>query len=337
MIKKPAQEFERQIERIHRLLEKEASQVTWNDRIPDPDNPDQLRQIDIKIERDGAIIYIECRIHKAPQDVTWIEELIGRRASLQADAIIAVSASGFTEGALKKAVRFNIHTRTLQKLSDEEVQLWGHIARPSLVFYEFTGSRLCFTLATRYVSTPVSVTSEDGQPIPWRGLFEPLMAQFDSDSELDTVSKAFSVESYGPFLVNGVKPLKIELTSMVRRITQPMPLDTALRYAAGDETEDLARVQKHSEGIIEIIQSSDDVALVADTTALVAPPNCFFRTIFFDFGRPVNLTSFQTAGLQAVLASDVKIELSLKYDPRENAALELAHQEQLGAATKNQK
>jgi hypothetical protein len=47
--KKPAEEFERQIERIHRLLETETSQVTWNDRIPDPDNPNQLRQIDIKI------------------------------------------------------------------------------------------------------------------------------------------------------------------------------------------------------------------------------------------------------------------------------------------------
>src|SRR5437660_864391 len=84
--------FERQIERIHQLLEREPANVTWNERIPDPDNLKQLRQVDITIDRDGTKVHAECRLHQAPQDVTWIEELIGRRASLGADVMIAVSS-----------------------------------------------------------------------------------------------------------------------------------------------------------------------------------------------------------------------------------------------------
>ena len=42
MIEKQSVAFEHQIERVHRLLEGELSTVTWNDKIPHPDNPDQL-------------------------------------------------------------------------------------------------------------------------------------------------------------------------------------------------------------------------------------------------------------------------------------------------------
>ena len=73
----------------------------WNDRIPDPDNPNQPRQIDITVIWDNELTIIECRIHNRKQDVNWIEELMGRRVSLKADAVIAVSASGFTDGAIR--------------------------------------------------------------------------------------------------------------------------------------------------------------------------------------------------------------------------------------------
>ncbi len=313
---KPSTEFEHQIERIHQLLEEEPSKVTWNDKIPDPDNPTQLRQIDITIERNGTITHVECRIHKAPQDVTWIEVLISRRYSLRVDAIIAVSSSGFTDGVIKKAAQFDIHIRTLQTLADEEIHLWGSMARPTLVFYEFTENRLYFTLSCRDDSTPVLVTAEDAKTIEWRGLFEPLMAGFDSDPDLDNFSKSFNVDIFAQLLINGAKPLKIELSSTVRRISQPMALDAVLRYAATDNSDtDLTRVQKHSDGIVEILQSFDDVALVSDTTQLMVPPNCFFHTLFMDFGRPVNMKWAKVMGLQAILASDVKIQMLLRYSP----------------------
>src|SRR5580700_5888368 len=112
--------LERQVFRIHELLMRSHTDVTWNDHIPDPDNPAQMRQIDITIRRDGGLTIIECRLSRRRQDVKWIEELIGRRQSLGAQEIIGVASAGFTQGAQKKAVRYGVRLRDLKQLSDEE-------------------------------------------------------------------------------------------------------------------------------------------------------------------------------------------------------------------------
>jgi hypothetical protein len=53
--------LERQVHQIHELLVGSHADVTWNDHIPDPDNPEQLRQVDITIRRHGEFTLIECR------------------------------------------------------------------------------------------------------------------------------------------------------------------------------------------------------------------------------------------------------------------------------------
>lgn len=85
-----AADFEKQIARIYNLLVDGTAEVTWNDKVPDPDNPKQLRQIDITIKKNNEITHVECRSHKAPQNTKWIEELFGRKISLKATAMIAV-------------------------------------------------------------------------------------------------------------------------------------------------------------------------------------------------------------------------------------------------------
>ena len=49
-----SEQFEQNVAPIHELLESIGAAVTWNDHIPDPDNPTQPRQIDITIKRDNA-------------------------------------------------------------------------------------------------------------------------------------------------------------------------------------------------------------------------------------------------------------------------------------------
>src|SRR5258708_18015877 len=95
--------FEQQIRRIHELIAESGAEVTWNDHIGDPDNPPRTRQIDVTLRLNGALTLVEWRLHKAPQDVQWIECLIGRRLSLCAQSVIAVSSSGFTTRALSKS------------------------------------------------------------------------------------------------------------------------------------------------------------------------------------------------------------------------------------------
>src|SRR5690606_9187578 len=67
----------------------------------------------------------ECRFREGRQDVRWIEELIGKRQSLRADTVIAVSDGGFTAGAIKKAEAFGVIIRDLETLTDDEIAQWG--------------------------------------------------------------------------------------------------------------------------------------------------------------------------------------------------------------------
>jgi len=105
------EEFEQKIAWIESLLKRDGARVRWNHKIPDPDNPEQKRQIDVTIQRGNKLTLVECRYHSKSQDVKWVEELYGRRVSLNAYSVIAVSASGFTKGAIKKAEKLGVVLR----------------------------------------------------------------------------------------------------------------------------------------------------------------------------------------------------------------------------------
>ena len=170
--------MEQQVERIKRLLEPDGSKVTWNEKIPDPDNPKQPRQIDVTIRRDGKLTHVECRLHADPQDVGWIEELIGRRLSLRADAMIAVSASGFTEGAILKANAQGIILRN-------QVQRWGKVTDARLVYYEFEDTVVTFTVPKDRYDGSRKMTKGDGSPLQLRGLLELIIRDAEAYPELD--------------------------------------------------------------------------------------------------------------------------------------------------------
>ena len=126
--------FEEKIKRIYDLLADSGSEVKWNDHISDPDNPAQGRQIDVTIKQAGVLTLVECRHHKSRQDVQWIEQLIGRRVSLGAQIVIAVSSSGFTAGAIAKGRKHGIVLRDLQQLTDNEIESWGTPYKDIVVF-----------------------------------------------------------------------------------------------------------------------------------------------------------------------------------------------------------
>lgn len=140
--------FERVIQRVIELLERDTSaKVTWDDRISDPDTPKRKRQVDITVRKDGLLTLIECRLHRQPQDVSWIEELIGRRASMGADAVVGVSSSGFTRTARNKAKRFGIHLRDVADLSDAEVREWGRSMRLEIGYHQFQDVEVALAVA----------------------------------------------------------------------------------------------------------------------------------------------------------------------------------------------
>lgn len=130
-------DFEKLIAEIYRVLDNSGSIIKWNDSIKDPDNPLQTRQIDITIRTGNKVTHVECRIHQSKQDVKWIEELQGRKLSLNADYMIGVSSSGFTEGAIKKAARFGILLKDMQQLNKDEVLSWTQLAQVKTTYVIF--------------------------------------------------------------------------------------------------------------------------------------------------------------------------------------------------------
>ena len=113
-----ATEFEKLVAQIIRLLGKGGASVEHNAKIVDPDNK-KLRQIDILAQKQGQKLHYECRHHASPQDVKWIEELIGRKISLRADEMVAVSSSGFTVPAIAKAEKHSIGLLDFRAISHE--------------------------------------------------------------------------------------------------------------------------------------------------------------------------------------------------------------------------
>ena len=313
----PHQKFEQQVERIHQLLDAEGATVTWNDRIPDPDNPSQPRQIDISIRRDGMLTLVECRIHKNPQDVTWIEELMGRRTSLKADAVIAVSASGFTKTARDKAVAHGIHLRELAALSPEEIKNWGHTRTVTLNFCEFTQVKVVIRASQLTRPGLPQLTGPDGKPpspLIWQLLYQSVMQGLHADG-WNGVPNTIDVPVEAKLLVNGKPPNSIVFHAKVRRVSQRVALASVFEYADAVTATSHAQVGSYQLGASEMIEGSDNVDMVIDLSTISVPDNCCFETVTVDAGRIVNARP-RVIGAEQAMSCRIPIELRYEFPAR---------------------
>lgn len=120
-------EFEKLVAEIEQAFAGSTAIIKRNDRIPDKETG-TLREIDISIRaRVGSmdlLTIVECRNRNQKADARWIEELDGKRTSVGANKVVAVSSSGFTDEAITKANNRNIETRTLKKLKQRQIREW---------------------------------------------------------------------------------------------------------------------------------------------------------------------------------------------------------------------
>lgn len=144
--------FEQMVYALVELLKQDGDEVTWNKRIRDPDTF-VLRQIDVFVDRaDGTKVHYECRNRADKQDTMWIEELFGRKASLKADEIVAVSASGFTQPAIKKAKSLCIGAWRLTEDYFPQYEILGNRPYVNWVFLEDIRVNLELHLSSAYNS-----------------------------------------------------------------------------------------------------------------------------------------------------------------------------------------
>lgn len=290
---KASDAFEQQVHRVYELLVDSGAKVTWNDHVPDPDNPSQQRQIDVTIRRDGKLTLVECRKHKCRQDVQWIEDLIGRRQSLRAEAVIAVSSSGFTAGALRKAKSFGVIPRDLRQLTDTEIKNWGRRVALRLFFYQYSNLEvsLLFDLSSIPKLDTKVVKSELQFHPAMQSLFNAAAQQLNGlnllKDALAGTQSSRTVEfklrlQFDGLRVCGELVIEVTFRGCARLISKIVKPPAVLAY--GDPEENFvqreAAVERFSLGETSIVHDADRISVLLDVSQVKMPAFCQFR--FFE-------------------------------------------------------
>lgn len=282
--------LERQVSRIHELLERSNECVTWNDHIPDPDNPEQLRQIDVTIHRASSLAVIECRLSRKRQNVKWVEELIGRRESLGAQVIIGVSSAGFTKGAQRKAARFGVLLRDLKELTDQEITNWAQQIALVLYYYQYSNVTLSLGFSPQSIQRfePKNLTTELRSHDAVQAGFNAAAKQLDTLNLIateDTRMTHFGVRirPENDIRLCGEPILELCLEGCACLAAKPISSPWTFRY--GEPTQSIidreVTVQRFTLGETSIVHHGPRIAIDIDLSALELPPlsqTRFFRT-----------------------------------------------------------
>lgn len=294
--------FEIFISRIHELLEGQDAEVMWNDKIADPDNPIQNRQIDITVRKDNYLNIIECRLHKEKQDVKWIEELIGRRSSLKANNIVGVSSSGFTSGAIKKAIRFGIKLYDLKELSEEDVKSWARHIKLSIFFYKYDNFsvNLYFNINDIAEINIENLKNDFANYYGLRSIFSAPNEFIDSRKLIVPENRANSVNfnvrfKIEDFYLSSKKVQEIEVSgkASIKEIALYVPETLGYGAPFEDPAERTAIVQKYNLGKTYIVHHNDSISISLDLSKLDVPPYWQFRFVNVESDRVVNHECFE--------------------------------------------
>lgn len=91
------------------------------------------REIDIllsgQVGHHQMEVAVECRDHQRTEDITWMDQLIGKYQHLPVNRVVAVASSGFSANAKEAAARANIETMTVTEIEEvdweKEVSLFS--------------------------------------------------------------------------------------------------------------------------------------------------------------------------------------------------------------------
>ncbi len=226
-----SREMLEQIEKVRRWIGATGAEVTWEERSASAGAP---RKADFSFKRGGRLWIGACRAGAALEDAEWIGELAARRGSMNAEAAIAVSDSGFTDGALRKARELGIIVRNLATVSDEEIKSWGAMAPVDLVFYEFRDMQVTIMLPGPVETDDLIIANDKGEPISERDVLMGIVQNYLNDLGESFIRVRGTLQ--GSLLVNGVASLGISVEGRVRARPQgaEAPLISVFTGADGE-------------------------------------------------------------------------------------------------------
>lgn len=282
---KKSDEFEKKIVRIKQVLEATNTQITWNDKIPDPDNEEQLRQIDISIKKENKITHVECRIHKKTQNVKWIEELIGRKISLEVDSMIAVSSSGFTKGAINKAKAKGIILRTLSEITLEEAESWGEKTEIEVLWLAFKNIKIKFYFpkkSGKNINQSVILDWINSNQSVVYEMIEKIGNEYPKPKSRDDIVKgAIEISFNISDNLNNIGFEKIEIESELEYIRIPEEVVKFHTYGSPSilDLKKRTSIEENSSKSIELISSNEMIGITLDLSKVIRPINHTFKAI----------------------------------------------------------
>lgn len=315
ILTKESDAFEKQIARIHEFLEGANAEVTWNEKIPDPDNSNQTRQIDFTIRNSDSFIIGECRFRKGVEDVTWIEELIGRKISFKADGVIAVSSSGFTEGAIRKAAAHGIILRNFFEITDKELESWGKKTTVKMIFAKLMDLTFKFPLNSQNQG-PYVFANEDGQKMELLGFLQTIIHQVD-DLKPKNNPTTFGIDCKPENIFIGAEKLQhLHICGRMEKYEESVSVLSVFCYAkdkSNTSKEDSVFVQKLGMAQSEIIGHQDDVSIIIDCSSMNLPINTFLSGFSTDFGRIINMEALELVGLEAAFKGRIQMKFDIMF------------------------
>jgi hypothetical protein len=306
-------EFEQQIARILRVLNDKNIDVIWNDKFPDPDNPAQTRQVDISIRDQQRLTIVECRLHQRKQDVKWIEELYGRKVSLNAESIIGVSASGFTSGAIEKARRLGIFLRSLSELTNEEIAGWGGRTKTLISYVKFSNIRLCIIAdGVTKIPYPAAVNmlhSKNDEIHPIQHALNSCMNQL---CKIGAPEGPFSMQIFFDATFLGAMPVsEAVLQASWQWVHCEVLLPIILAYEdKGGSDMTAVLIEKNSYSRTEVHHRQNGAFAIIDVSTAVPEHCCFLREVKILSGQDVAITDLAVLGIDQSAPGFCKVDLA---------------------------
>lgn len=219
----------------------------------------------------------------------WIEELIGRKLSLQANSVIAVSSSGFTEGAIKKAQKYGVILKDLVALTETEISSWTKGIYLSLLFYRYSDFHI------KLIFNDEDLTEADINNLQrdlnkykyFNTLFTAHLNAIEERIPLVEIKKRekpinffleFSIED---FYLDGKKVQCIETkgTFYLEKMNLNIPEHMAYGnpYDTGKDRD--IYIQRYNMGETKIIHHGEDIAVCLDLSKMDIPPYWQFRFV----------------------------------------------------------
>ena len=108
---KRSNKFQRFVHDLEALLAPDGATVEESGMVLDRSTQEQV-EVDVVIKIPASprtlVVGVECRDRKRAADISWIDQLASRKQNLELDRLVAVSRSGFTQNARKKAEQLGI-------------------------------------------------------------------------------------------------------------------------------------------------------------------------------------------------------------------------------------